>query len=259
MPFPIKGENHSNGIQNEKDIVNYLNNNPDNNINKYLSKNYSSKIIEFKHKGGTKQKMDASYRLENGKIKGVSIKHHKQGTFDWVNTTKGIPEYLKLEITEFKKTYCDTPIQEKGGIRNVLDNIFSNYLDKLTTHEISELLSKVKGTEENTDNIIVNDTKTKQLIMIHESNLEQYCNPNPGTFILKSTPRARTSRQIWIKNVDGSEINTNMRIRLHLNNGITALLGKSKKNKSSVPCLKIQQDNVDTFIEKCSGKVIAKY
>ena len=30
-------------------------------------------------------------------------------------------------------------------------------------------------------------------------------------------------------------------------------------NKSSVPCLKIQQDNVDTFIEKCFGKVSINY
>ena len=34
-----------------------------------------------------------------------------------------------------------------------------------------------------------------------------------------------------------------------MNNGVTALMGLSKANKTSHPCLKIQQDNVDkTFI-----------
>ena len=83
---------------------------------------------------------------------------------------------------------------------------------------------------------------------------------SPDGYILKSSSRAKTSRQIWIRSSDGcEEINTNLRIRLVLNNGITALLGKSKANKSSCASLKIQQDNVDTFISKCFGKVIAKY
>jgi hypothetical protein len=46
---------------------------------------------------------------------------------------------------------------------------------------------------------------------------------------------------------------------LHLNNGIAALLGKSEKNKSSVPCLKIQQDNVEEFIANCYDRVIVNY
>lgn len=259
MPFPNKGENHFIGIKNEKDIVNYLNNSPDNSITKHLSEIHGSKINQFEHQGGTKQKMDASYELENGKIKGLSFKNHEQGTFDWINTTKGVPEDLKSEIIKFKQNNCNTPIPKKGGIRDDLDNILSNYLDKLTHEDISKLLSKVKGTEENTLNIIINETKKKRLTLIPESNLDPYCNPtHHHTFILKST-RARTSRQIWIKNMDGSEINTNMRIRLHLNNGIQALLGRSLNNKSSVPCLKIQQDNVDTFIEKCFGKVSINY
>lgn len=269
MTFPTKGENHSNGIKNEKDIVDYMNKNPDNLIIKDLERRNNSKIKSFKHEGGSKQKMDASFDLENGKVKGVSIKHHDTGTFDWVNTTQGIPENLKSEIEDFKqrkkKNSCldnekNTAIPKKGGIRNDLDNIFSNYLDKLTSKDITELLSKIYRTEENTDTIIINNKKTNQLIMIPESNLDQYCCSNKGLeFILKSSKRARTSRQIWIKDVDGIKINTNMRIRLHLNNGITALLGYSEKNKSSVPCLKIQQDNVDKFISECVDKVIIKY
>ena len=161
MPFPNKGENHSNGIKNEKDIVNHLNSNPENSITKHLSESCGSKIISFKHEGGTKQKMDASYSLDCGKKKGLSIKHHKNGTFDWVNTTKGVPPDLKSEITEFKKKNYNTPIPKKGGLRDECNDIFSNYLDKLSNENISELLSKIKGAEENTDYIIINVTKKK--------------------------------------------------------------------------------------------------
>ena len=258
MTFPNKGENHVNGIKNEKDIVNYMNKNPNNNITKHIEKTNSSKIKSFKHQGGTKQKMDMSYDFENGITKGVSIKHHGRGTFDWINTTKGIPQILKSTIEEFKKKYCDTPISE--DLREELNNIFSNFLNKLISEDITELLSKVYRAEENTDTIIINDKKNNRLIMIPESNLDPYCNSNHGhTFMLKSTPRARTSRQIWLKSKDGCEVNTHLRIRLTDNNGIHALLGKSTKNKTSVPCLKIQQDNVDDFIERCFGKVIVDY
>lgn len=259
MPFPCKGENHENGVKNEKDIVILLNNDPNNDITKHLSEKCSSPVVSFNHEGGTKQKMDASCLHENGITTGLSIKNHKKGTFDYHNTSKGVSQELKSEIEDFKKHNLDTPIPKKGGIRNDLNNIFSNYLDKLTSEEISKLLSNLVGLEKNTEHIIVNDQKTKQLIMFHESNLDKYCKLDPDdTYILKKS-RAKTSRQIWIKKADGSEINTNLRIRLLLNNGITALLGKSDKNKTSIPCLKIQQDKVDTFIKECTGKVIVKY
>jgi len=265
MPFPSKGENHINGIKNEKDIVSYMNKYSDNPITKFFEQTYSSKINSFEHQGGTKQKRDASYNFENGKIKGVSIKHHKNGSFDWINTTpKKIGVHWSSDLNDtlmaFKENHKDTQIPKKAGIRDDVDNILSTYLDKISLKDIRQLLSKVYRTEENTDTIIINDKKSKQLIMISESNLDPYCNPNKCyKFILKSTPRAKTSRQIWIKSADGFETNTNLRIRLHLNNGITALLGKSKANKSSTPSLKIQQDKVDTFISKCFGKVIANY
>ena len=270
MPFPNQGENHANGISNEKNIVNYLSSHPDCTINKHLEQVNCSSIIEWKHEGGTKQKRDASYQLENGVRMGISIKNHDNGTFDWINTTKGVPECLKQEIVNFKKNACtdmfacptgptDTPIPKKGGVREELDNIFSTYLDNLTSTDIIELLSKIYKTEENTNYIIVNDKKTNKLIMFDELNLDTYCNPNHNhNFILKKS-YAKTSRQIFIKKDDGVEINTNFRIRLLLNNGVSALLGKSTKNKTSVPCLKIQQDNVDEFINNCVDKVITDY
>ena len=106
--------------------------------------------------------------------------------------------------------------------------------------------------------IIINKEKEKKLVMFHKTNLKKYFR-NDVNFILKGTKRAKTSRQIWIRENDGKEVNTKLRLRLHLNNGITALLGKSKCNKSSVPTIKIQQDSVDNFINNCDNKTICSY
>jgi hypothetical protein len=264
MVFPNKGENHKIGIQNEKDIVNYMNKNPDNAFADYFEKTCNSKIKSpgWEHKGGTQQKMDASIQLDNGEIIGISIKNHKWGgTFDWANTSEGIDIELKQKISEFKDKNFDTPIPAKGGIRNELANIFSSYLDNnMSSEQITNFLHKIYNTEDATKHIIINHIKSRQLIMIHKSNLDKYFNKKQEhLFILKSSGRAKTSRQIWIKDTLGNEINTNLRIRVLLNNGITSLLGQSKSNKYSIPCMKLQQDKVDTFISNSINKVFVNY
>lgn len=260
MVFPNKGENHASGVANEKEIVKFMNKNPENAISEEIEKTMGGQIKEWNHEGGTQQKMDASARLKDGKKAGISIKNHKSGTFDWINTTKGVSDNLKTEIKKVASVNKNSDIPKKGGIRDKINSILDNYLNSLSSREITELLDQIYQTEQSTKHIIINDKKTKRLILLHKSNLDPYCNSrHKHEFILKSTPRAKTSRQIWIKSKDGNEVNTHLRIRLVLNNGVAALLGKSTKNKSSVPCLKIQQDNVDGFINKCFGKVIVNY
>jgi hypothetical protein len=260
MPFPNRGENHISGVKNEKEICKYMNENPENQINQHLSKIYGSKVKQWIHEGGTKQKKDASVLFESGLIKGISIKNHKNGgTFDWINTTKLVPELLKKEIKEFKEENIDADIPKKGGIRDNLNEIFSNYLDTISSNDIAKILDSMYRKEENTNYIIINDKKSKRLILLNESNLDPYGNSKHGHQFSLKTNYALTSRQIWIKSSDGHEINTQLRIRCLLNNGITALLGKSTSNKSSDPCLKIQQDNVDEFINNCFGKAIVSY
>lgn len=265
MPFPNQGQNHINGIKNEKDIVNYMNENRENVINKHLEKENKSTIKQWEHAGGTKQKADALFKLENDESCGVSIKNHNSGTFDLENTTKNVPEDVKIKVLTFKNEnkpkYKDNDNEISKEIREECENIFSSKLEELSSSDITNLLEQFYKKEENTKHIIVNDTKNKRLILLHKINLDKYCNSNhKHNFILKSIRRdAKTSRQIWIKTPEGEEINTNLRIRLHLNNGISALLGRSKSNPSSSPCLKIQQDNVDKFLEECNDKVIVNY
>mgnify|MGYP001265943157 FL=1 len=258
MPFPCKGENHQGGIQNEHQIVAYLNHHRECSIVQQLAKECGCNVISFTHAGGTQQKRDASYLLEDGRIKGLSIKNHKTGTFDLINTTKGVPEDLKSEILDFKEKNFQKEIPKTGGIRSDLDNVFSGWLDRLTSDQVLELVSKTTEGEAGTDMIIINDVANKQYVMFDESYVRPHHEPS-DTFVLKSTPRARTSRQIWIRSIDGQERNTNLRIRLTLNNGLGALLGQSTSNKTSVPCLKVQLDGEESLIANCPDKVTVSY
>jgi hypothetical protein len=255
MPFPHKGENHANGIKNEKDIVEYQNSNPTNTINKYFQNKYPGQTIKWEHKGGTVQKKDAIVEYSSGKTIGISIKNHKSGgTFDWDNTTKGVPEALQKEINDFKSKSKDIDIPISDSIKDEIACIFSKHLEMLSSDQITNILDHFYQKEPDTNHILVNDRKKKKYILFEMSNFDPYFNPkHKHTFILKST-KAKTSRQIWVISKDGFEVNTNLRIRMHLNNGATSLF-----TKSSTPCIKIQQDKVDEFISKCFGKVIVPY
>ena len=59
MPFPNKGQNHNNGIKNEKEIVNHFNDTQIILLPSIWKKIYAP-IISWGHEGGTQQKKDAS-------------------------------------------------------------------------------------------------------------------------------------------------------------------------------------------------------
>ncbi len=260
MVFPHKGENHENGVRNEKDIVEFQNKNTDNELNVCLmNKNKTSKKCLWIHKGGTQLKQDAEVEveLENGEktIEQISIKNHKQGTFDWINSTKLVPEIINERVSEFKTKHHGKDVTKE--LRGELEEIFSVGLDTISSEMISTLLANIYCVYPGY--ILINNNEKKELLMFGKENLKRYFDPDvKPRYFLKKT-RAKTSRQIWVEEFDGEIVNTNLRIRMLTNNGITALLGKSQFNKSSVPSIKIQQDNVNKFIESCKDKVRTNY
>lgn len=258
MVFPHKGENHANGIINEKFIVDFLNQNPINDINTKLKTHYPNQDgsivtsnIVWKHEGGTQQKADCTAKIGENTLVELSIKNHKSGTHDWINKSNNSEE-LKTQFREFKVKHANKEVTEE--LRSELDTILANWLNKQTSDQIRVILAELYDSYP--DWIIVNMVSKKELTMFHKSKLAQYFKPPADTkYILKSTPRAVTSKQIWLVTPDGSEINTHLRIRSVTNNGVNALLGK----KGSVPCIKIQQENVDNFIDSCEDKVSCSY
>jgi hypothetical protein len=254
MVFPHQGENHIIGINNEKDIVAFMNSNPSCKFNSLLKITFVAENIHWEHKGGTATKSDAIVHLPSKEHINISIKNHNVGTLDWVNTTKGVTDYIKLPIREFQKKYSsdeNAVVNVDEKMRDELESTFSKILDDYNIKELPVMLDNLF--HKYPEFILINDQKNKRFIAFNKFNLERLFNKD-NNFIFKST-RAKTSRQIWLKNEDGTEINTNLRIRIHLNNGINALFSK----KGSVPCIKIQQDNVDEFIASCSDKTIDYY
>ena len=105
--FKKDGSTHYSGISNEQNIVYWLNQ-EESVIGKYLR---PSKEFMVQHKGGTQCKADAVIinTLDNTVSTTLSIKNHKTGTFDWLNSTKGFPDdwsvILKEKTKEIKANY----------------------------------------------------------------------------------------------------------------------------------------------------------
>ena len=259
MGFPNNGENHYSGIKNEKMIVHYMNSHPDNNFAKKNREQCGCRIKpgSWKHEGGTKQTKDASFELENGERHGISIKNHKTGTFDYKNTTKLVPTQVKQTCVSLKdnSAFRNLSLQEQ---KEKVNKCCSDGLDRMTSNDIVLLLDFVFQSEPDTDWISIHCEKTKTFVSTPISNITKRYKLREGeSFKLRSGHGAITSRQIFRIHADGTESNTHLRIRLLLNNGIKALC-----EKNSVPCLKIQQDHVDTLIEtirEADGTAIDTY
>jgi hypothetical protein len=275
MPFRTDGSSHADGVANEHNIINTMNANPVNLINFALAHNHGSPVQNWSHQGGTGSKADAFVNFDNGQEKDVSIKNHGgSGTFDWLNTTH-LPNALSqirpridalkadfAKMNEEMENSVDDPEDDAtegidefitGIAREELENLFNTHIQQLTSSDIGLLLSNLYANYP--EYILIHDKKNTKYILMHKSKTNMAVYFNDGlVFKLKATDTAKTSRQIFVVAADGTEKNTHLRIRFVLNNGVTALLGFSSANKSSVPVLKIQQDNVADFISSATEK-----
>lgn len=262
MPFTTDGRVHRSGISNEHAICNFLNTKS---IVIRAALCPAGSTVE--HRGGTGSKADAEIVLpahagaEAGageeaasKNKTISIKHHKMGTFDWLNSSAAIPVALKATLhtalQAIRATYdASTKVDaDEKTARVSVENLFAEHLRALPSNSIKALLSGCYAIY--TDYIIIKDVAKNELVAFDRSkNIPELRTFDSCSYYLKSSARAKTSAQIWRRHeTDGLEMNTKLRLRLVLNNGVSALLGKSVSNKCSVPCLKIQQDDVSHFL-----------
>ena len=92
----------------------------------------------------------------------------------------------------------------------------------------------------------------------NEENFKEFIHYDDWEYYLKCAKNSMSSRQIWRRH-DGHDINTNLRLRLVLNNGITPLWGRSKSNKNTTPCVKIQQDKLDHYLSQITNPIIDNY
>ena len=251
MPYNTTGASHSEGVKNEKDIVDKMNATNGNSLK--LDELYGG-AMHFKQIGGTKSVSDMDgFSAESGERKcGVSIKKHKgsRGTFDYVNTSKLI-EYLPEEsVNRIKSGILDIRTRYFGEeskiniARNEKNNLLEQEFVHFTDVVIKSLLKKINS--RNPELIIVNDVQNRKLkcykeSAFHELAVEPYNDSN--VYTLKKG-RGKTSCSILRNGVP-----INLRLRIELNNGVGALLGGfGKKNKNSYVTIKVQQESVDKLL-----------
>ena len=256
--FKTDGSTHYSGIKNELNLVDFLNKD-ESVIGKHLR---PSSDYLVKHKGGTKCKADAVVvnTQDNSIFTTLSIKNHKTGTFDWLNSTKGFPDdvstFLKEQTKQMKANYSIH--KNLDSTREGIDSLFSNTLYKLKNNDgfLREMMNSIY--QKYTDGILINCEKEQTLIYFEKKELKELqCFPDSHYF-LKHTPGTCSAQIMRSSKNSFEEFNTYLRVRLVLNNGVNALVGTSLKNKTSVPCIKIQQDNVDFFLQSIENKLIEK-
>lgn len=263
MVFTTDGSVHRTGIQNEKKIVQHICDSlssPDKSKSlccERFQADYSGAISSCIHQGGTKTKADACLVTDTDEHIPISLKDHKSGTFDWLNSSR--PFLEESEANEAMKTAlaaakesCEVEGVDKYEMvlpmRKKVEEILHTRLHLFTSDEIKSILGEIY--EKYPIYTMITHHATEEFLLFSKAdNFHELHAYGDWEYFLKQT-RAKTSSQIWRRNPETKEeVNTNLRLRVVLNNGVTALMGLSKANKASHPCLKIQQDNVDkTFI-----------
>ena len=248
MPFKTDGSVHHSGVRNEHATADLFNKNTP----AVLQAAYPGKTLRFVQKGGTGQVDDIEVYIDHEKVTGISTKHHGQsGTFDYIKTSK-VRDYLPsieplvAEVDAFKKEHRNQP-DAVEPFRMLIKERVDALWTTMTSDNIRNLLKVIH--ERNSHWVCVT-TSDKLIVFPHADikELSEYPYDPNVIYELRNT-RAQGSRQIWrIKN--GEAVNTYLRIRLLLNNGVTAALGLSSANSNASMCIQVQQDNVDGLLKQ---------
>lgn len=263
MPFVSTGATHYSGIRNELTNTEFLQKGSTY-IRAYLNYLYGVDIV-FKHEGGTQKTDDAIILKNNNRIAGISYKHHKSGTFDWLNSSKNIPDLdnLKQSLNQYKNKYpnitAETFKENEKTLRNERDDIIHNHLTHITSSMIKSILMYIYN--DYSEHIIINLVSENKYLYYpkNENNFSEFIGFSDWEYYLDPNTRAKNSAKIFRKKNE-EIVDTNIRLRLCLNNGLNAFFGLSSANKSSIPCLKVQQEHVDDkYIPKLSDHIFEKY
>ena len=226
--FLNDGTPHHDGIANEHYTIYMINHNP-------KLAPIREKLGFLVHKGGTHQNPDAMC-LETGVKVSLKNKESESGSFDWKNLSFVDDEIdtIHKEIAQYYKRYPDNE-NEVRGLYKQLFHVVSKTVDTRS------ILKRVLDGHDS-HYIVVNFKKSREMILFHRDELTELWK-NPG--------------QCMVRNgcASGKIVGTpNLRMRVCLNNGVRALLGRG-----SAICVKIQQDQPRKLLSYLKNSIVCAY
>ena len=258
MSYPSDGRNHKSGIKNEKSTKAFLESNahfifPEVNKGKY--------VVESR--GGTKYKEDNVVITDDGITINISDKKKEGlgGSFDYTNSSAAITEMLnKGEDNSFSmvKVYdAVNKAREFPRSRRVeLVNYFRGRVKEASHEAVKKMTSEQITSVLETHMIKCN--RDQYMFITDIVNKKRYIFPflnHPVNLLLKKgyvpsirvNPGASSGKIIFTKGNDVQDVG--IRLRIHTNNGVKALLNVSESNNYSKFVLKLQQEGIPKLIE----------
>jgi hypothetical protein len=248
MTFDITGKVHYEGIKNEGDTSKLL---------VYFDLASLSIVLL----GGTKNKADAFDPDRNIKW---TIKHKKgvkNGSFDWINTSK-VSDVVGDTFAPFLeqiKEYRKLPQSQRSAVsfvkqvRKDFADLCCSVLDSFTAEQLVSFIQTQMIDANSQMMLALNDTVNRNLYVYQADK-----HPAVRYIELGYTPflkgKAKGSRRLLF--TDGvKEYDCGLRIRVTSNNGVTAFLGLSKANRNSQIVFKLQQDKVAKLLQEVNAQV----
>lgn len=256
MGFRNDGSSHKTGVKNEIIVKEKIEQDvlyASNTIGTVIEGDY-----QVEHIGGTKGKTDVNI-VVNGVTRRISIKKKedaKSGSFDWINTTKALNASAKYKqfadaVDQARKRY--RPTGNRNAAEEMINEASSKVLDTLDHKDIFPILQNFVATPyiQQQLRILVNDLQDGVNYSFDFQDMELCKHIQSNSKITLKPPSRGNTQTSRIVLFDGEDIG--IRIRLVTNNGISALVGKSKANKDAQATVKIQQDKVATMLDTTSN------
>lgn len=218
---------------------------------------------KVKRLGGTANKADWE---DEGKL--YSAKHKgslSRGSFDWVNTSKlgGIwstwVEEFYQEAKELAAPCCESRADERRiqAARDLFSETSNGLLDGCSSENLKTFLNEHLVDNNRGITCVITESSKRRLFVFPLDN-------HPAVKMLRQgydpilVGYANGSRKVFF--TDGTnEIDSGLRFRIALNNGVKALLGLARdrngRKKYSYIVAKLQQDNVLKLVEQSQADI----
>lgn len=258
MSFPSDGRNHHNAIKNEYNTKEYLQDHAH-----LIFENVEKGKYTVLSKGGTTNKADNIIECNNGKVVNISDKQKKNGlsgSFDYTNTSKPIHimlengnenvkeiEVLLNSVREDRKLPMEERKKLVDSYRPRIKKASYEFLNCLSSDDIIGLINQY----------LIEPNKEMEEFITDGKENKRYTFPFMNHPVVKLVENGFTA-SILVKDGGSSgriifskgkeKVNVGLRIRVHTNNGATALLNAGGSNNSSQFVLKFQQDNIKNLL-----------